>query len=169
MQVRVLNRQRKYRTSANELRDFSEQLAPLVLKIARAELPEQILVVLVSDRKISAIHEQFMGVAGPTDVITFQHGEIVVSVETAAKQATEYDTDLLHEVRLISRTDYCTSPDTTTILRTISARWPSCRVSWWQGSRGIPKVISDWAGPPITNHQSRPASPLLLLNGQDQR
>jgi probable rRNA maturation factor len=100
MQVRVLNRQRKYRTSANELRDFSEQLTPLVLKLARAELPEQILVVLVSDRKISAIHEQFMGVAGPTDVITFQHGEIVVSVETAAKQATEYDTDLLHELRL---------------------------------------------------------------------
>jgi probable rRNA maturation factor len=100
MQVRVLNRQRKYRTSANELRDFSERLAPLVLKIARAELPEQVLVVLVSDRKISAIHEQFMGIAGPTDVITFQHGEIVVSVETAAKQATEYDTDLLHELRL---------------------------------------------------------------------
>jgi len=100
MQVRVLNRQRKYRTSANELRDFSEQLAPLVLKIARAELPEQVLVVLVSDRKISAIHEQFMGIAGPTDVITFQHGEIVVSVETAAKQATEYDTDLLHELRI---------------------------------------------------------------------
>jgi probable rRNA maturation factor len=100
MQVRVLNRQRKYRTSANELRDFSKQLAPLVLKIARAELPEQILVVLVSDRKISAIHEQFMGIAGPTDVITFQHGEIVVSVETAAKQATKYDTDLLHELRL---------------------------------------------------------------------
>jgi probable rRNA maturation factor len=100
MQVRVLNRQRKYRTSANELRDFLEQLASLVLKIARAELPEQILVVLVSDRKISAIHEQFMGIAGPTDVITFQHGEIVVSVETAAKQASEYDTDLLHELRL---------------------------------------------------------------------
>jgi probable rRNA maturation factor len=100
MQVRVLNRQRKYRMSANELRDFSERLAPLVLKIARAELPEQVLVVLVSDRKISAIHEQFMGIAGPTDVITFQHGEIVVSVETAAKQATEYDTDLLHELRL---------------------------------------------------------------------
>jgi probable rRNA maturation factor len=100
MQVRVLNRQRKYRTSAKELRDFSEQLTPLVLKLARVELPEQILVVLVSDRKISAIHEQFMGIAGPTDVITFQHGEIVVSVETAAKQATEYDTDLLHELRL---------------------------------------------------------------------
>jgi probable rRNA maturation factor len=100
MQVRVLNRQRKYRMSANELRDFSEQLAPLVLKIARAELPEQVLVVLVSDRKISAIHEQFMGIAGATDVITFQHGEILISVETAARQAIEYESGLLPELRV---------------------------------------------------------------------
>jgi probable rRNA maturation factor len=100
MQIRVLNRQRKYPTPANDLSTFSQQLAPLVLKVAREELPEQVLVVLVSDRKIAAIHEQFMGIAGPTDVITFQHGEIVVSVETAAKQASEYETDLLHELRL---------------------------------------------------------------------
>ncbi|MGA7126293.1 MAG: rRNA maturation RNase YbeY, partial [Chthoniobacterales bacterium] len=52
------------------------------------------------DRKISAVHRQFMGVVGPTDVITFRHGEIVVSVETAARQAAEYGTDLLQEVRL---------------------------------------------------------------------
>ena len=84
----------------NELRDFSRQLAPLLRSVAREELPEEVLVVLVSDRKISAIHEQFMGIMGPTDVITFQHGEIVVSVETAAKQATEYDTDLLPELSL---------------------------------------------------------------------
>jgi probable rRNA maturation factor len=100
MQIRVLNRQRKYPTPANDLSTFSQRLAPLVLKVAREELPEQVLVVLVSDRKIAAIHEQFMGIAGPTDVITFQHGEIVVSVETAAKQASEYETNLLHELRL---------------------------------------------------------------------
>jgi probable rRNA maturation factor len=100
MQIRVLNRQRRYPTPANDLATFSQQLAPLVLKVAREEIPEQVLVVLVSDRKIAAIHEQFMGIAGPTDVITFQHGEIVVSVETAAKQASEYETDLLHELRL---------------------------------------------------------------------
>jgi probable rRNA maturation factor len=100
MQIRVLNRQRKYQTPANDLSTFSQRLAPLVLKVAREELPEQVLVVLVSDRRIAAIHEQFMGIAGPTDVITFQHGEVVVSVETAAKQASEYGTDLLHELRL---------------------------------------------------------------------
>jgi rRNA maturation RNase YbeY len=100
MQVKVLNRQRKFRVPAGELLIFVEQLVPLVSNIARNEIPEEILVVLVSDRKISAIHQKFMGIEGPTDVITFQHGEIVVSVETAARQAAEYGTDLLPEVRL---------------------------------------------------------------------
>jgi len=85
---------------AGELLLFVEQLLPLVLKVAHVEIPEEISVVLVSDRKISEIHQQFMSIAGATDVITFRHGEIVVSVETAAKQAAEYGTDLLHEIRL---------------------------------------------------------------------
>jgi probable rRNA maturation factor len=100
MQVRVLNRQRKQQVPVSELLTFARELVPFVLKISRAEIPEEILVVLVSDRKISAIHQQFMGIAGATDVITFQHGEIVVSVETAARQALEYEGDLLHELRL---------------------------------------------------------------------
>jgi probable rRNA maturation factor len=100
MQVRLLNRQRKYRVSVDGLLTFSQQLIPSVLSVSRADLPEEILVVLVSDRKISAIHQQFMGIADPTDVITFQHGEIVISVETAARQAAEYRTNLLHELRL---------------------------------------------------------------------
>src|SRR5215469_11466373 len=100
MQLRILNRQRKYRLPVSELVTFAQALAPLVLSVARNKIPEEILVVLVSDRKISAIHQQFMGITGATDVITFQHGEIVVSVETAARQAMEYESDLLHELRL---------------------------------------------------------------------
>jgi probable rRNA maturation factor len=100
MQVRLLNRQRKYRVSVGGILTFTQQLIPFVLSVSQAELPEEILVVLVSDRKIGAIHQQFMGIPDPTDVITFQHGEIVISVETAARQAAEYGTDLLHELRL---------------------------------------------------------------------
>ena len=100
MQVSFLNRQRKYQVPVSDLLSFARQLIPVLLNVARAKIPEEILVVLVSDRKISKIHQQFMGVSGPTDVITFRHGEIVVSVETAARQATEYGTDLLHELRL---------------------------------------------------------------------
>jgi rRNA maturation RNase YbeY len=100
MQVNVLNRQRKFQVPAGELLTFAEQLVPLVSNIGRNTIPEEILVVLVSDRKISEIHEQFMGIAGATDVITFQHGEILISVETAARQAIDYESDLLRELRL---------------------------------------------------------------------
>lgn len=100
MQVEVLNRQKKYQLRSEEFLSFAHQLAPLVLNVARNKMPEEILVVLVSDRKISAIHREFMSIPGATDVITFQHGEIVVSVETAARQAKAYGTDLLHELRL---------------------------------------------------------------------
>ena len=100
MQLKVLNRQRKYRLPVNDLCTFAQTLVPHVLSVGRNPIPEEILVVLVSDRKISAIHEQFMGIAGATDVITFQHGEILISVETAARQAIEYESDLSRELRL---------------------------------------------------------------------
>ena len=41
-----------------------------------------------------------MSVDGPTDVITFRHGEIVISVETAERQAKEYSTSFDRELRL---------------------------------------------------------------------
>ena len=96
----MLNRQRKFRFPAGEFLAFAEQLVPLVSNIARNKIPEEILVVVVSDRKIAAIHQRFMGIAAATDVITFQHGEILISVETAARQAIEYESDLLYELRL---------------------------------------------------------------------
>ena len=42
---------------------------------------------VVSDRVIARVHQQFMDIAGATDVITFGHGEIVLSAATAARQA----------------------------------------------------------------------------------
>ena len=44
-------------------------------------------VAVVSDRVIARVHRQFMGIPGATDVITFRHGEIVLSATTAARQA----------------------------------------------------------------------------------
>jgi len=51
-----------------------------------ASLPE-ILFVLVSDARIAALHDEFMKDPTPTDVITFRHGEIVMSAETARREA----------------------------------------------------------------------------------
>ncbi len=61
---------------------------------------EEINVILVSDRRIAALHRRFMNIAGPTDVITFQHGEIFISVETAVSHAAEYTTTPADEIRL---------------------------------------------------------------------
>jgi probable rRNA maturation factor len=65
----------------------------------RANL-EEVEVALVSDKRITEIHRRFMNDPAPTDVITFQHGEIVISVETAKSQAREFGTSLDHELRL---------------------------------------------------------------------
>jgi probable rRNA maturation factor len=64
-----------------------------------AELSE-INVVLVSDLRMAGLHRRFLNEAGPTDVITFQHGEIVISAETARRQAGLFGTSLDHELRL---------------------------------------------------------------------
>ncbi len=55
-------------------------------------------VVLVSDRRIAALHDEFMGDASPTDVITFLHGEIVLSAETARRQAHKRGLPLPQEI-----------------------------------------------------------------------
>jgi probable rRNA maturation factor len=47
-------------------------------------------VALVDDATIDQVHRDFMDIEGATDVITFHHGEIVISAETAFRQAAEY-------------------------------------------------------------------------------
>lgn len=49
---------------------------------------------------MSILHEQFLNQTGPTDVITFHHGEIFISVPLARRQAREFGTSLVSELRL---------------------------------------------------------------------
>lgn len=58
-------------------------------RFALKELAE-VEVTIVSDRVIADVHQRFMDIPGATDVITFEHGEIVTSAETAAAYAREY-------------------------------------------------------------------------------
>jgi probable rRNA maturation factor len=60
----------------------------------------EVSVALVSDRRIAELHQRFLNEHGPTDVITFQHGEIVIGAETARRQARAFRTSLEHELRL---------------------------------------------------------------------
>ncbi len=47
-------------------------------------------VALVDDETSARVHMDFMEIPGPTDVITFHHGEIVIGAEVAKRQAEEY-------------------------------------------------------------------------------
>ena len=51
---------------------------------------EIIEVSIVDDETIAQVHVDFMDIPGATDVITFSHGEIVVSSQTAEKLGSEY-------------------------------------------------------------------------------
>jgi probable rRNA maturation factor len=59
-----------------------------------------ISVLVVSDRRMAELHKQFCGISGPTDVLTFHHGEIVISAHTAARQAQLFGNSLRTEIQL---------------------------------------------------------------------
>jgi probable rRNA maturation factor len=101
----VRNRQRTVAVDSLALQDFSERalLACLELAGRKPDVLSRLTeasVVLVSDRRMADLHQRFLNESGPTDVITFQHGEIVISAETARRQARAFRTSLEHELRL---------------------------------------------------------------------
>lgn len=59
---------------------------------------ECVEVALVDDSESDRVHRDFMGIEGATDVITFDHGEIVIGVEVAKRQAAEYGEPELREL-----------------------------------------------------------------------
>lgn len=57
-------------------------------------------VTVISDAAIAEVHERFMQIEGPTDVITFDHGEILISAETACRNAARYGKSPVEELAL---------------------------------------------------------------------
>ena len=103
--IEVYNRQRARRVNLGWLRRF----APLALegclphsddgRFHLRSLPE-VEMTIVSDRVIAQVHRDFMDIPGATDVITFEHGEIVMSAETAQQYADEHGHSLEKELAL---------------------------------------------------------------------
>lgn len=99
--VQVLNRQRKKSLDMQKWRSFAISALNAVLNLPRDEsLPAEITIVFVTDSHIAEIHRDFMAIDSATDVITFQHGEIFISVETAERQANELGNTFDYELRL---------------------------------------------------------------------
>lgn len=68
---------------------------PLVLSAPGTEPPalpslENVEVSFLDDAAIARVHADFLDDPTPTDVITFDHGEILISTDTAVRQAAEF-------------------------------------------------------------------------------
>ena len=51
---------------------------------------EEIEISLITDEAIAQVHADFLNDPTPTDVITFHHGEILVSLDTAQREAPHH-------------------------------------------------------------------------------
>ena len=98
------NLQRKIPVNVRALQQFAERALAGSMREAKprtaGDFPNDIHVLLISDDRMSTLHQQFLNQAGPTDIITFHHGEIFISVPTARRQAREFGTSLVHELQL---------------------------------------------------------------------
>ena len=102
--ITVHNRQRTVRVPLVTLQEFAVRALRECLQIPRTKSglanQTELSVLLVSNRRMAELHRRFLHLPGPTDVITFQHGEIFVSVETARSQARRFGNSLEGELRL---------------------------------------------------------------------
>ena len=61
---------------------------------------ESVEISIIDDKQIAKVHGEFMDDPSPTDVITFDYGEILVSAETALSNSEEMQVSLENEVLL---------------------------------------------------------------------
>jgi probable rRNA maturation factor len=103
-QIVVRNLQRAERVHTSSLQAAAEKALGLCLKVGSKKTQlhklKEISVLLISDRRMTALHRRFLQQEGITDVITFDHGEIFISTETARRQARQFGNTLQRELTL---------------------------------------------------------------------
>jgi probable rRNA maturation factor len=104
-QITVRSLQRKIAVGVGDLEKFARNAAALCLRSPRRrktdlETLSEVAVLIISDRRMAALHRLFMNEPGPTDVITFQHGEIFISADTALRNARRFGNGLKRELQL---------------------------------------------------------------------
>jgi probable rRNA maturation factor len=60
----------------------------------------QVECTVVGARRMARVHREFLGVGGPTDVLTFPYGEILVCGPVAKSRAAEFGHDVTTELAL---------------------------------------------------------------------
>jgi len=103
--VTVHNLQRKISINVAELEKFAGNAVQLSLQLRQRQRTDlrklsEVFIWLISDRRMAFLHRKFLGQSGPTDVLTFQHGEIFISVETARRHARAFGNSVLRELKM---------------------------------------------------------------------
>jgi probable rRNA maturation factor len=103
--ITVQNLQRRISVNVAQLEKFAGHAVQNSLQLHQGQRTDlrklgEISVWLISDRRMALLHRKFLGQSGPTDVMTFQHGEIFISVETARRHARTFGNSLLRELKL---------------------------------------------------------------------
>jgi probable rRNA maturation factor len=103
--ISVRNLQRKIPVSVGELETFAAGAVQRCLQLQKGKRTDlrksrEIFVWLISDRRMALLHRKFLGLLGPTDVLTFQYGEIFISAETARRHARAFGNSLMRELKL---------------------------------------------------------------------
>lgn len=105
--IEIINRQRKVKIAPENFQEFAEQAAAAV-KEARGK---NCTVAFVSDRKMTELNRMFRYKNSTTDVLSFPSepdefeeaennlGDIVISLEQAARQASENNLSLDAEIK----------------------------------------------------------------------
>jgi probable rRNA maturation factor len=104
-EISVRNLQRKVRIDIPVLQRFAERALIGCLHYRRGSDTQlrrlsEISIVLISDWRMCDLHRRFLNKSDSTDVITFDHGEIFISAETARQHARRFSSSVLHEVQL---------------------------------------------------------------------
>jgi len=103
--IMLHNLQRKISINVAELEKFAGHAVQHSLQLKQRERTDlrklsEVFIWLISDRRMALLHRKFLGQSGPTDVLTFQHGEIFISVETARRHARAFGNSVLRELKL---------------------------------------------------------------------
>ena len=103
--INVWNLQRKIPVNVGGLENFAAGIVKACLQLRKGKQTDlrnvrEVFIWLISDRRMALLHRKFLEKKGPTDVLTFQHGEIFISVETARRNARAFANFLMRELKL---------------------------------------------------------------------
>jgi probable rRNA maturation factor len=97
------NRQRSLPVDLPWIRSVVENALSLCTEKPRtkgAVLPSLVEITFLGEAAIASVHARFLDDPSPTDVITFEHGEILIGVPIAAANARKFRHPANHEIAL---------------------------------------------------------------------